>query len=181
LRPAGAFASGVLLNQALAVCFGVLAAVTIPKGYFAWFGAHKVVALVIEEAAVMALPAFLIAFLWGRLTVGLSGLSRREGALWCLAGLCVAWGVSEVLFMVDFQAMQVSEPLPLPKLLMLFLVPPVWAFLSMLAPPLGVLMASGIGRRGHPPTADAVSRKSVERAASPFGDRLSRSWDGAAP
>lgn len=173
LRPAGAFASGVLFNHVLEVFIGVLAAVTIPKGYWAWFGAHKVVALVIEEAVVLALPAFLLAFFWGRLTVRLSGLSRR-GAFWCVAGLVVAWGVSA------FQAMQLSE-LPLPKLLMVFLVPPVWGILSMLAPPLGLLMAGGIVRRGQPPTADAELRKSVERAVSPFGDRLSRSWDGVAP
>ena len=173
LRPAGAFASGVLFNQVLEVFLGVLAAVTIPKGYWAWFGAHKVVALFIEEAVVYALPAFLLAFFWGRLTVRLIGLSHR-GALWCMAGLVVAWGVS------DFQAMQLSE-LPLPKLLIVVLVPPVWGILPMLAPPLGLLMAGGFGRRGQPPTANAEARKFVERAVSPFGDRVSRRWDGAAP
>src|SRR5277367_1264928 len=85
------FVSGLALYNVVVYVGGVLSAIQIPRQYFTWFGEHKILALFLEEAAVFALPVFLLCLLWSYVTVRGKGRASRQATHWTLGGLLLAW------------------------------------------------------------------------------------------
>jgi hypothetical protein len=141
-----AFVSGFALYNTVVLVGGFLAAVAIPQAYFAWFGQNKVLALVLAEAVVFALPVFLLALVWSHLTVrGYRG-AWRQATKWCFGGLAFAWLAWLVYGLAQLAANPVPNQFPLGTLLLSLLVPPLWSVLNVLAAPCGVLLGGVLAR-----------------------------------
>ena len=133
-----------LYYAAVVLLGGVLAAVTVPKAYFEWFGAqHFEVALALLQFASFALPVALVVA-GGTLAVRrfVVGKHGRAGLLAILLGLlaCFAYELASFLFFVPPET---SVPaLPRATLLREALFPPRWAASGVLAPWLGFAFAA---------------------------------------
>ena len=141
-----AFVSGFALYNAVVLVGGFLAAVAIPQAYFAWFGQNKVLALVLEEAVVFALPVFLLALVWSHLTVRAFRGAWRQSTKWCFGGLAFAWLAWLVYGLVQLAENPVPNQFPFGTLLVSLLVPPLWGVLNVLAAPCGVLLGGALAR-----------------------------------
>jgi len=162
-----AFVSGLLLSQVMVTVVGILAAIAIPPGYFQFFGAHKTVALVILEGVTVAVPAFLLAFVWGCVTFRLTGLRRWKAAMPCLAAVILStiyWDLQSIMLFLDEPIPAGGYKLPLPEFVMQLVIPwrQPWGILNVFAVPLGVIAAAFAV--GGPPIAPSGRR--VANAAS---------------
>ena len=150
------FVSGLALYNFVVYVGGFLSAIQIPKQYFTWFGEHKVLALFLVEAAVVALPVFLLCLLWSYVTIRGMGRSSRQATLCTLGGLVLAWLGWFAYSAVSLASNPEPNQLPLQSLLFALLVPPVWGILNLVAPPAGVVVAGMLAQWSNP---------SIERTA----------------
>jgi hypothetical protein len=129
---------------------GFLAAVAIRNAYFAAFGSHKGLALVLEEAVVVSLPQFPVAIAWAYVTVRPWRRVGRQATRCCFGGLAVAWvgWFAQGLFYLEAQVL--PGQFPLWTLLLSLLILPVWAILNVLAAPCGVLVGGYLAREARP-------------------------------
>jgi len=83
---------GLFLYQAVVVVAGILAALAMPTGYFAFFGrAHREMALGLWNVTTFALPSFLFALGWVLSWRRLVGIRNRGEMLAFLAGVVACW------------------------------------------------------------------------------------------
>ena len=133
-----------LYYAAVVLLGGVLAAVTVPKAYFEWFGAqHSEVALALLQFASFALPVALVVaggtLAVRRLVVGKHGRAVLLAVLFGLIA-CFAYELASLLFFVPSE---IPVPaLPRATLLREVLFPPWWAASGFLAPWLGFAFAA---------------------------------------
>ena len=143
-----AFLSGFLLFAALTYVSGYLAAVVIPRSYFEYFGRqHLTLALVIEEAIVIALPLFLLSVAWAYLSLRPMRVQRSKAMLSCLAGLLVAQAAFDIYLLRAFIEMPVpdgGQKVPVLTFVFETIFPwsQPWAYLNVLAAPAGIVVAS---------------------------------------
>jgi hypothetical protein len=160
----GAFVSGLALVIAAAYLGGYLAAIAIPKAYFAFFGsAHKRWALAIMDALAMALPFFLLSLAWCWLTLRRAGASLKVAAWCCLAGIVAGLTYTQVQSAITLRALE-GAPNSASFLGYLWRVFPPLAVLDLLAFPVGFLAAvallhrhlrtSLVGTRQYPRSTD---------------------------
>jgi hypothetical protein len=139
-----ALVAGVLLYQtSVVVTGGVLAAIGIPRAYFAFFGRqHQELALAVLQFVSFALPVALIVA-GGTLAIQrLLGRNPKAVLSAVLAGLvlcCVYWMADGVL---TPHAGLAGEPFEPSTLLMHRLTPPWWAVSGLLAPWLGFALGA---------------------------------------
>jgi hypothetical protein len=141
-----AFVSGLALYNALVFVGGFLAALPIPRAYFAWFGQHTVLALLLEEAIVFALPVFFLALAWSYLTIRPFRSAWWPATKWCFGGFAFAWFAWLAYGLASLVANPVPNQFPFGTLLLSFLIPPVWGILNTLAAPCGVLLGGSLAR-----------------------------------
>jgi hypothetical protein len=150
------FVSGFMLYNVVVVYVGgFLAAVAIPRAYFEWFGQNKTLALVLEEAAVYALPVFVMCTAWSYVTARAFRRASGRAAKWMLYGFAAAW--------VSWLAVIAPSLLPTPPsawsiaaAMSALIIPPVWGVLNLVAGPLGVAVAGVLASWSNP---------SIERTA----------------
>lgn len=144
--------SGALLYSLAVYVGGYLAAIAIPSAYFDFFGANKVLALVVEEAFVYALPIFVLAAVWGYVSIRPLRATHRKATLWCLVGVAAAWLGWTLQTLAYFASNPSPNQFPLEALALQVLVPPVWALLNLAAVPCGVMFAGWlVGRSNSSP------------------------------
>ena len=146
-----ALALGALLYFAEEQLLGILVAMPVPKAYFDFFGTHKIVALCLEEALLVALPAWLLALAWGLAATRLIRPSPYRITGWLITGLVMAWSVSLLWFAW-------SDPLSGRWAFVSWLVPPIWGVLTAAAAPWGLLVAALLARR-HGPTSRRMAMR----------------------
>ena len=144
LAKGSAFALGALLYLAWEHLVGVLAATPVPKAYFEFFGTHKIIALVLEEAVLIALPGWLLSVGWGLGATRLVRGSPLRVAGWATAGLSVAWLAMLLRTWADWESNAPPDAYPVVQLLWSSLVPPVWGIPTLVSAPSGLLAAGSI-------------------------------------
>ncbi len=118
--------SGVVLYRVVIHVGGYLAAIAVPTGYFAWFGANKTLALTLQHALTFALPIFVLAVTWSFLSIRPVRTRHRRATLCCLAGVVAGWFGWAIAGLVQFAAHPSAQPLPWTTLAVAILVPPIW-------------------------------------------------------
>jgi hypothetical protein len=121
-----ALISGYALFYALIDDRGVLAALTVPRQYFLWFGKHITLALVVLDAFTSALPVFLISTAWTISTILILRKHYLPITSWCFCGFVLTWVIWNLYFEVGVQDALLFWSYP-------------WLFLSTFAAPCGIL------------------------------------------
>jgi hypothetical protein len=144
LRILIAFLAGALLYQTSVVFTGgVLAAIAIPKAYFAWFGfEHRELALAILQIVSFALPVALLVAGGTLFIQCVLGGSRKKVLSAVLAGLVLCFVYWSAVGIYPPPADLPVEPLAPPALLKQMLFQPWWAVSALLAPWLGFALAA---------------------------------------
>jgi hypothetical protein len=150
VRRIAALVSGFALYNVLVFVGGFLAALQIPRAYFAWFGPHKVLALVLEEAVTFGLPVFLLALAWSYLTIRQFRGAWWPSTWWCFGGLALAWFAWLIYSLSYLMINPVPSQFPFGTLLLSFLIPPVWGILNTIAAPCGVMLGGRLARHVQP-------------------------------
>lgn len=165
-----AFLSGFILFAGITYVSGHLAAIAIPVSYFEYFGRqHRILALVIEEAFVIALPLFFLSVLWAYPWLRSMRAHRWKAALWCLAGLMIAQAILDVYLvreLMDVPLPEGGERVSLGTFVLGVIFPwdQPWAYLNVLAAPAGIVVAAlmlGGGRRLRSGASSGSSAKMV--------------------
>jgi hypothetical protein len=142
--------SGLALVVAGAYFSGYLAALAVPKAYFAFFGReHRTLAWVFVDFAYVALPFFLLSLAWCWLTLRPAASSIKEAAWFCFGGIVLGFAYEEWLSAI---ALRAAEDLPNPSSFFTYLwrVVPAWRALpNVLAFPVGLLAAFALVRRSN--------------------------------
>jgi len=144
-----AFISGLALVLACVYVGDYLAALAVPKAYFAFFGReHQRLALATLSCITVAVPFFLVSLAWCWLMLRGRGAAIRSAAWCCVAGM--AAGLIYVLVWSGL-TLRAAEALAAPPSLFAYLLrvtPPWWALPQMLALPGGLAVAAMLSRRG---------------------------------
>jgi hypothetical protein len=153
----GAFISGIALVTVAVYLGGFLAAIAIPRSYFNAFGSeHKKLALAILEVVAMALPYFVLSFIWCWLTLRGAVTRLKVVALCCVTGIVIGLAYTEVQ---SAMMLRTLESLPNPPSFLSYLwrvLAPVWALPNLFAFPAGLVAAvwfvrrARITRKGNP-------------------------------
>ena len=129
--------SGVILCNLIIYVTGYLAAITIPKEYFLWFGkAHITMSLIILDAIIIALPRLITTTFFCICTILILRQHYLFTLLWCFAGYILAQAYWDFKFNLDFDYMTLFVQQP-------------WAILSIIAPPCGILLAGIFFNKFH--------------------------------
>jgi hypothetical protein len=154
-----AFSFGFFFGIALVYSRGVLAAVTIAEGYFAYFGRQRAtLARVLEEAATIALPVVIFTQAWGYVLLRPMRPSSCKAILWRLAGLLVVDAAFNAYVLQQFADIPMPEGvrgLPLETAVLGRSVPFPWSILPIVAAPPGLVIARPtlLRSRDAPPSA----------------------------
>lgn len=155
LRVALGFFTGVVLYQVCVVLIGgIVAAMTVPRSYFEWFGPPNLgLALAVAQLLTFTLPIVVLVAGGTLAAHRLLGLTTRLALASVLTGLlaCFAFWVAVGVLAVprDFP----GEPFPTAMLIRQILLPPWWSASGAWAPWLGFALAAWlVGRRRHPET-----------------------------
>ena len=145
LKLSAAVIVGVFLYQVLVVVFnGYLAAVGVPRAYFAWFGRPRLeFALAVLQFA-LSVPVFLLLAGGVLATCRLFGSRTRAFLAALLVGmlLCLAYWTVSFVFVAKEQLPPGSEPYPVSKLFIQSLRVSWWGLPTALAPWLGFAFAT---------------------------------------
>jgi hypothetical protein len=139
-----ALLAGVLLYQtSVVVTGGVLAAIGIPRAYFAFFGRqHQELALAVLQFVSFALPVALIVA-GGTLAIQrLLGRNPKAVLSAVLAGLVLCFAYWTAVWVFQSRADLAAEPLAPSALLTQVWFSPWWAASGFLAPWLGFALAA---------------------------------------
>jgi hypothetical protein len=144
----GVFVSGVALALAAGYFSGYLAALVVPKAYFAFFGReHRTLAWIIVNLVYVALPFFLLSLGWCWLTLRAATSSIKEAAWFCFGGIVLGLVYEEWMSAI---ALRAAEGLPNSSSFSSYLwrVLPNWRDLpNFLAFPAGLVAAFALVRR----------------------------------
>jgi hypothetical protein len=146
-RHLGAFVSGLALYSAAVLLSGLLAGHHLLGPYLSRLGGDESWARVFGEAAVYAVPVFVLALGWAYVTLRPYRRGRRPTTGWCLSGFGLAW--LGWLFYGVLLAAEGGQAgmLPISEMLLSPLVPPLWGLLNALVVLCGVLIAGALARR----------------------------------
>jgi hypothetical protein len=140
--------SGVLLFVATEFIAGYLAAIAIPADFFAFFGkARPGFPLFIVQVTVVAIPLCLFALVWCWLTIYWSVDQPARTAALCLAGFLAGLAVLNIMFVLDFVALDADGKVSLRVYLQNLLWPSWWALPGLLAVPVGIGAAAWLRAR----------------------------------
>ncbi len=148
----GAFLSGLALILACVYVGGFLAALAIPKAYFALFGReHERLALVILDGLTTAVPFFLLSLVWCGLTLHGNASTLRVAAWCCLTGIVVGLVYVEVWSALELRAAEALSDPPSFFAYLWRVAPAWWDFPQILAFPGGLGVATVLIRRADRP------------------------------
>lgn len=146
-RRIGAFASGLALYSTAVMLGGTLAGLRLPLVLTSLWGHTESLPQLLAEAAVYALPIFVLALSWSYVTLRPYRRGRWPATAWCLGGLGLAW-LAWLMYGVVCAADTTSlVAIPLSTLLLSPQVPPLWGLINALAVLVGVLVAAALARR----------------------------------
>lgn len=146
-RRIGAFASGLALYSTAVMLGGTLAGLRLPSVLSSWWGHTESLPQLLGEAAVYALPIFVLALSWSYVTLRPYRRGRWPATAWCLGGLGLAWLAWLMYGVVRAADTPPLAAVPLSTLLLSPQVPPLWGLLNGLAVLAGVLVAAALARR----------------------------------
>ncbi|MBV8603369.1 MAG: hypothetical protein JO224_01665 [Pelomonas sp.] len=155
VRRFAAFASGVLLYGT-----AILASTLVDKDLLLApirsFIAGRYLAT-LAAAAITALFIFLLAFVWGFITLRPRQGDRRLLTSWCMGGIVLAWMSSMVAGLFVLALQRADHRPDLIGLLLSSGVPPLWGLLNVIAVFAGAILASMTVRSGL--TAVSLTRR----------------------
>ncbi|MCV2353785.1 hypothetical protein LNV09_06355 [Paucibacter sp. B2R-40] len=141
-RRLAALCSGLLLYGVCWTLAWLLADIRLPAHVFphALVGRGSLGA-VLGEAGAIALLLFVIALVWGYLTVRSPKLGQRPTTAWCLTGLGLAWFAWLLMGVFKLSDTQSVAERSIGILLLSATQPPLWGLLNTLALLLGAIIA----------------------------------------
>lgn len=146
-RRLAALLSGLLLYAVVMMLVHMLTELPSPTPLLRLLGMQSGVALETAAAALLAMPVFALALLWGHITVRPYRRGSRPTTAWCVSGLMLAWLGWLVYGLIRASETSALGQLPLSTLLLSSKVPPLWGLLNTVATLLGVLLAGGMAAR----------------------------------
>ena len=162
-----AFVSGILLY-----CFGAgaamkYAATGLPRQIYAQLGGRNSLQVMLGEAIAIALILFLIALVWGYLTLRPQRRRHRPYIAWMMSGIGVAWAGWLIFGAFSFALKPRAYSAPLQSLLLSSNAAPLFGALNIFGVVGGVWLAGRFAKRRQEglPSTRSRRRKSEEAAA----------------
>jgi len=166
-----AFFSGLLLY-----CFGAGAAMKyastgLPRQVYAQLGGRNSLPVMLGEALAVALLLFLIATVWGYLTLRPQRRRHRPYIAWMMSGVGVAWAGWLIFGAFSFALKPRAYSAPLQSMLLSSNAAPLFGALNIFGVVLGVWLAGRMAKRRQMklPSTRSTRRRSEEDAAADAG------------
>lgn len=166
-RRSVAFFSGVLLY-----CAGIGAAMKyantgLPRQVYATIGGRNSLPVMLGEAAVTAALLFVIAALWGYVTLRPARRRHRPYIAWMMSGVGLAWAGWLIFGAFDFALRPRSYSAPLQTMLLSSSAPPLFGALNVFGIIGGVWMAGSFAKRKQLGLPSSRSRRRPKKGGSP--------------
>lgn len=157
-----AFVSGLLLY-----CFGAGAAMKyastgLPRQVYAQLGGRNSLQVMLGEAIAIALVLFLVALVWGYLTLRPQRRRHRPYVAWMMSGIGVAWAGWLIFGAFSFALKPRAYSAPLQSLLLSSSAAPLFGALNIFGIVGGVWVAGGMARRRQAGLPSTRSRRKSE-------------------
>jgi len=161
-----AFVSGILLY-----CFGAGAAMKyasagLPRQVYAQFGGRSSLPVMLGEALAIVALLFIIATVWGYLTLRPARRRHRPYTSWMMAGVGLAWSGWLVFGAFTFALKPRAYSAPLQTMLLSSSAAPLFGALNIVGIVMGVWMAGKLAKRKQLSLPTTRSRRRQEAAAA---------------
>lgn len=164
-----AFVSGALL---FFFCVGVAmkyASVGLPRKVYAPFGGRTALPVMLGEAAVIAAILFVIAAVWGYLTLRPARRRHRPYTSWMMAGVGLAWAAWLIYGAFTFALKPKAYSAPLQTMLLASDAAPLFGVLNVFGVVGGVWLAGYLAKRKQLSLPTTRSRRRAAQEA-PLAD-----------
>ncbi len=146
-RRSVAFASGVLLFCTGAGAAMKYSAIGLPRQVYAQFGGRNSLQVMLGEALVIALVLFVVAAVWGYLTLRPARRRHRPYVAWMMSGVGVAWAGWLIFGAFSFAVKPRAYSAPLQTMLLSSSAAPLFGALNIFGVIGGVWVAGALARR----------------------------------
>ncbi|MCE4557459.1 hypothetical protein [Pelomonas cellulosilytica] len=169
-RRSVAFVSGVLLYS-----FGIgaamkYAATGLPRQVYVPFGGRNALPVMLGEAVVLALLLFLLAAVWGYVSLKPSRRRHRPATAWMLSGVGVAWAGWLIFGAFNFALKPRAYSAPLQSVLLASDAAPLFGALNIFGVIGGVWLAGKLARRKQLSLPHTRSRRRSQTAGAAADD-----------
>jgi len=166
-----AFFSGLLLY-----CFGVGAAmkyatIGLPRQVYTQLGGRNTLQVMLGEAVVIMVLLFLIAAVWGYLTLRPERRRHRPYVAWMMSGVGLAWAGWLIFGAFTFALKPRSYSAPLQTMLLSSSAPPLYGVMNIVGIIGGVWVAGSLATRRQ------LSLPSTRSRRRPKGDAVAADGD----